>query len=153
MGLLLLAVGIFVIRRHGVGHAHSSEGLFGILDLLFGLLDSGFQIIWCLISSIMLVAGIACLRSHRRNAGVEQRLIGSPTGISLKRLRHGTVVEEKTFERRLFRDIRATVSGSANGKSMKRIEMILGDRSETIANWVAGEKADALVEEVRQAMR
>jgi len=45
------------------------------------------------------------------------------------------------------------VSGSVNGKPMKRIEMILGDRSETIANWVAGEKADALVEEVRQAKR
>lgn len=153
MGLLFLGVGLFVIRPHGMGHAHSSEGFFRILDLMFGLLDSGFQVIWCLISTIMLVAGIACLRSHQRNVGVEQRLVGSPNSISLKRFRHGTVIEEKTFERRLFRDIRATVSGSANGKSMKRIEMILGDRSETIANWVAGEKADALVEEVRQAMR
>jgi hypothetical protein len=62
-------------------------------------------------------------------------------------------VEEKTYERRLYRDIRATDTGSDNRKSIKRIEMILGDRSETIANWVAGEKADALVEEVRQAMR
>ncbi len=153
MGLLFLGVGIFLIKPIGMGHAHSSEGFFTIFNRLFSLLGSGFQIVWCLISTIMLVSGIACLRSHRRNAGVEQRLIGSPTGISLKRLRHATVVEEKTFERRLFRDIRASVMGSVNGKPMKRIEMILGDRSETIANWVAGEKADALVEEVRQAMR
>lgn len=153
MGAAFLAVGIFLIKPVGGGSSGHAPGIFRVLELLFSVLDSGFRIVWCLFSTIMLVAGTFCLRSHRRNAGVEQRLVGSPTSISLKRLRHGTVIEERTFERSRFRDIRATVSGSVNGRPMKRIELILGDRSETIANWVAGEKADALVEEVRQAMR
>jgi len=152
MGVAFLAVGIFLIKPVGGASSGHAPGFFRVLELLFSVLDSGFRIVWCLFSTIMLVAGIVCLRSHRRNSGVERRLVGSPSSIALKCIRHGTVIEEKTFERRLFRDIRATVSGGVNGKPMKRIEMILGDRSETIANWVAGEKADALVEEVRQAM-
>jgi len=153
MGVAFLAVGIFLIKPVGGASSGHAPGFFRVFELLFNVLDSGFRIVWCLFSTIMLVAGIVCLRSHRRNAGVERRLVGSPGSIALKCIRDGTVIYEKTFDRSQLRDIRATVSGGVNGKPMKRIEMIVGDRSETIANWVAGEKADALVEEVRQAMR
>lgn len=153
MGMGFLCVGIFFIKPIGGAPSSHAPGFFRMVELLFDLLGSGFRIIWCIISTIMLVSGIACLRSHARNSGIERRLVGTPTGIAIQKLRHTAVQEEKVFERSLFRDIRVSVTGSVNGKPMKRIELILGDRSETIANWVAGEKADALVEEVRQALR
>jgi hypothetical protein len=35
---------------------------------------------------------------------------------------------------------------------MKRVELIVGDRAEKIANWMGGDDADTLVTDVRNAL-
>ena len=49
-------------------------------------------------------------------------------------------------------DIRTSNSGHINGKVRKRIELIVGDKVEEIVNWMDGEQADAIAEELRSAL-
>lgn len=82
----------------------------------------------------------------------ETRIDGSISDIAIRTSRHGLILKERVFPRASVTEIRSSVSGSSNGKAMKRIELIGGDQAETIARWIDGDKADALVEEVRRPL-
>ena len=83
----------------------------------------------------------------------ETRIEGTDSEIAIRIARHGRVLKERAFTRATVADIRSSVSGSSNGKTMKRVELIVANKSELVSRWTDGVKADEFVKEVRQVMR
>lgn len=82
----------------------------------------------------------------------DRRIEGNEAEISIRTYRNGLILEDRSFPRNQVHDIRGTVSGSSNNKSMKRVELIVGDKAEKITSWMDGDLADQLIAEVRAAL-
>lgn len=157
--VLLLVIGtlfVFVGTRIPTGH-QSPPGAGGsgdteIFDLVFEFATQGFQGIWMLVSGIIALVGLVMLLVQLKLRGKETRLEGTGSEISIRTYRHGLVIENQTFPRTSVTDLRCSPSGSSNGKPMKRIELVVGDKAEKIAWWIDGDLADAFVAEALGAL-
>jgi hypothetical protein len=61
-------------------------------------------------------------------------------------------LENRSFPRDQVYDIRGIITGASSNKSMKRVELIVGNKTEKIAGWMDGDLADQLIQEVRDAL-
>jgi hypothetical protein len=149
MGVCFLGVGVFVIDHTPIT---GSEGAARIFDLVFHLFTEGFRGIWLLMSGLMTASGITLLFFHLRSRRRETRLEGTDSEISIRVYQHGRVLRDRTFPRPSVTDLSSSVSGSSNGKPMKRIELITADSAEKLAWWIDADLADAFVTEARAAL-
>lgn len=152
IGVAFVCIGIFVIDWETGKTAEKAPSAIKVFDFVFSLMTGGFRVIWTLMSGLMAVGGIGLGTWLVRTRGQETRVEGSDSEIAIRTTRHGRVLKERVFPRAQVSDIRTSVSGSSNNRTMKRVELIVGDKAEKIAGWIDGEQADALVEEVRRAL-
>lgn len=143
MAAVFIGLGLFVIPNH-----HGSSSGPGI----FKMLDVGFRTIWLTMSSLFFLIGLGVTIASLRKLGTETRIEGTTRHIAVRTMKKGIVLKEQLFDRAQVRDIRASETGQTNGKPMKKLELIVGDKAERIAWWMDGEKADAVVDEVRAAL-
>lgn len=152
IGVLLAIIGTKVIEDFQTPAGKDGSTGTAVFDLLFGLATGGFDGLWLMGSWTMVLVGLVMLFFHFRSREKETRLEGTELEISIRSYRNGRVLEDRTFPRTSVTDIRCSVSGSSNGKPMKRVELIVGDKAEKLAWWVDGELADAFVAGVRAAL-
>lgn len=151
IGVVFLVFGFFMNRDQCAGSSHAS-GFADVFDVVFSLLNGGFRLIWCLISIGMFVGGVGCLTKAIRDRGVEIRLEGDERQLALRKTRKGLPLSEQVFPREEFRGIRASNAGQMNGRTMMKIELLLGNRVEKIAGWLEESRASAVVAEIKRAM-
>ncbi|MES2659029.1 MAG: hypothetical protein V4689_10460 [Verrucomicrobiota bacterium] len=152
MGTGFVCVGIFVLDDQ-VGPAEKNlPAAIQVFDFLFTFMSQSFRIIWTLMSGVMAAAGMYLLVWLSRARTKETRIEGTASEIAIRTFRHGRILKERLFPRASVTDIRSSVSGSSNGKTMKRVELIVAGKSELVSRWLDGEQADEIVEEVRRAM-
>ncbi len=151
MGIAFFCIGLFVMEGNELPR-DQSEGAGYWFVMVFALFENGFRAIWLLISGFFALTGIGIFVATVRKVGLDQRIEGSRAAIAIRTYKRGFMTDEKSFPRDQVADIRASESGHDNGTPMKRIELIVGDRAERIADWLDGEKAEAIISEVREAL-
>lgn len=128
----------------------------GFICLAFTVMEReswiGFRGIWLVFNSLFISLGLGILGTALLGRGKERRIEGNASEISIRTYRNGLIIEDKSFPRRIVTDIRASVSGNSNSTTMKRVELIVGDRAEKLVSWVDAGEADALVRQVREAL-
>jgi hypothetical protein len=150
VGIGFVFIGIFLIKGESLPQGHNgSGGIFAWVDFLFA---NGFRTIWTLFSSLCAMLGLGMTYSTFRAMGRDQRIEADEKEVSIRTYRKGLILENRSFPRDQVYDIRGTNSGSSNGKTMKRVELIVGNKTEKIASWMDGDLADQLIEGVRDAL-
>jgi hypothetical protein len=128
----------------------------GFVCLAFTVMDReswiGFRGIWLVFNSLFISFGLGILGKALLDRGKERRIEGNATEISIRTYRNGLILKDRSFPRREVMDIRASVSGNSNSTTMKRVELIVGDRAEKLASWIDAGEADALVRQVREVI-
>lgn len=152
IGIAFVCIGIFVLDGEKMPAGSGQEGGAYVFDLVFALFGNGFRFIWLMISSLFVLIGLGMALSILMGGGSERRIEGNSTEISIRTYKRGLIVKDQSFPRNQVTDIRTSASGSSNGRTMKRIELIVGNKAERIASWVDGDAADELIEEVRAAI-
>lgn len=152
MGIVFAFVGTRIDEDFQKPAGTEGPRWFRLIEQMFHFTAGGFQGIWMLVSAVIALAGILMLVLHLRSQGKETRLEGTDSEISIRTFRYGRILRDRTFPRSSVTDIRCSGSGSSNGKPMKRIELIVGDKAEKIAWWIDGDIADAFVSEARGAL-
>ena len=147
IGIAFVYLGIFVIEGDSI--PKEQQGKHGAFEWFFFLMANGFRTVWTLFSSVFAVIGIGMTYSTIRTMGKDRRIEGNEEEVSIRTYRKGLTLENLSFPRNSVHDIRATHSGSSNGKAMKRVELVVGNKTEKIANWMDGDMADQLIEKVR----
>ncbi len=145
-GFGFVCIGIFVIDGEPLPDEMSAFRLFHFL------LENGFRTVWILFCSIFILIGLGMTFSTLRAMNKDRRIEGNEAEISIRTYRNGLILEDRSFPRNQVHDIRGTISGSNNNKSMKRVELIVGEKAEKIASWMDGDMADQLIQEVRSAL-
>lgn len=148
IGIGFVCLGIFAVE----GEPFPKDQSGGIITWIHFLFANGFRTIWTLISSVFAVAGVWMTISTLKGVGKDRRIEGSESQIFLRTYQNGLVTNEKSFSREQVHDIRGTESGKSNGTTMKRVELIIGDKTEKIASWMDGDLADKLIREVKEAL-
>ena len=152
IGGSFIFVGLKFLNDHSPRGTSDEPAVISAISTLFNVLDHGFQGIWVAMATLMAIGGLSlCIYLLRQRHDVK-KLEGNDSEIALRTYRLGRVWKEKTFPRQRVADIRASTSGSSNGKTMKRLELIVGNNVEPLARWIDGEAADALVAEVRAGL-
>lgn len=82
----------------------------------------------------------------------EVRLEGHETQVALRTYQHGRVIKEKSYPRATVSGVRATHAGNMNGRTMKRIDLIVEGRAQRITRWTDGEAADVWAADVCRAL-
>lgn len=149
-GIGFVCIGIFLID--GESFPESQKGVEKAFSWVSFLFANGFRTIWILFCSIFAFIGIGMTYSTLRAIKKDRRIEGNEAEISIRTYRNGLILDDRSFPRNQVHDIRGTVSGSSNNKSMKRVELIVGDKAEKIASWMDGDLADQLIAEVRAAL-
>ncbi len=152
IGVVFIIVGVRLIDPPRSSSGTDAPAVFDFFEMVFGLMTFGFRGIWLLMSSIVALAGASMIVWLVKNRGQEMRIEGSDSEISLRTYSRGLVLKDRSFPRASVSDIRASVSGSSNNQSMKRLELIVGDKAEKLVNWIDGTIADEIVVEVRRAL-
>jgi hypothetical protein len=153
MGIGFVVVGIIFLGNSGFGSSPKNEPLiFKLIGKFFGVVDHTFRFIWLSMSTAMAGGGIYLTYRLMCGQGKESRIEGNSSEIAIRTYKHTLMIKERVFPRESVTDIRSSVSGSSNGRSMKRVELIVGNKAEKVASWIEGEKADVLLGEVRHAM-
>ena len=152
VGVVFLCIGIFFIEGESMPGKADGEGAGHIFSLVFSLMGNGFRVIWMLLASFFTLLGIAISVALARDAGKEKRIEGNAGEVSIRSYKRGMIVEQRFFPRSQVTDIRTFKSGSSGSTVMKQVELIVGEKVEKIANWIDGEKADALAGKVRDAL-
>ncbi|RYD19409.1 MAG: hypothetical protein EOP88_19050 [Verrucomicrobiaceae bacterium] len=152
MGAVFAVAGTFINGSALKPSESDDRGLARTIEQVFHLATQGFLGIWMLISGIIALVGIVMLVVHLKSQGKETRLEATDSEISIRTFKYGRILQDRTFPRSAVTDIRCSGSGSSNGKPMKRIELIVGEKADKIAWWIDGDLADAFVSEVRGAL-
>jgi hypothetical protein len=111
-----------------------------------------FRTVWLAMDGLFFLLCLSGIVSALRNLGVETRLEGDTRHLTLRKVKKGLTLKETVFERSEFRDIRASAFGTNNGREMKRVELLIGDKAHRLASWMDGAKADEFVAEARRAI-
>ncbi len=125
---------------------------FQLLESTFALIGNLFRCIVLLVGGSAVACGIFMIIRVFRKHGQETRFEGNESTITIRRLRRGRVLAEKSFSRVAVSDIVSSVSSSTGGITSKRIQLIIADKAETVATSITADQADAVVAEIRQAM-
>jgi uncharacterized membrane protein len=153
MGALFL----FVISRfwetESLASDQAAPGFIRFFDMLFGLLGNSMRVLFILIGGGMVAGGCSLIVWVIRVHGQQTQIEGSDTLISVRRLKQHRVLSERTFPRAAVTDIRSSVCGATHGIVSKRVQLIVGDTAETVASSITSDQADAMVTEVRRALR
>lgn len=155
MGVVLMVMALVFIAMTSVmfdGFPDLPGKSVDWFDRIFGFLTGGFVTIWILFNSMFGLIGLGMVITEIRSRGIEKRLEGTEAEISFRSYRHGRVIRDRTFPRQTVTGIRASASGSSNGKTMKRVELIAGDTAEKLAWWIDGDLAEQFVTEARAAL-
>jgi hypothetical protein len=152
IGVVFIVVGLRLIDPPRSSSGSDTSAAFDFFEMIFGLMTFGFRGMWLLMSSIVALAGASMIVWLVKSRGQEMRIEGSDSEISLRTYSRGLVLKDRSFPRASVSDIRASLSGSSNGKSMKRLELIVGDKAEKMVNWIDGTIADEIVVQVRRAL-
>ncbi len=147
MAVGFIFVGIFLIEGEPLPKNRENSGDF--FQLFISLFSNGFRGIWLLMSTAFAGIGIAVLVASLRCIGQERRIEGNSTEVSIRTYKRGLIVKDKSYPRSAITDIRSSKTGYSNGSTMKRIELIVGNKVERIASWAEGDEADEMVAEVR----
>lgn len=153
----LVGIGFLVFVTKFFHDAPSSAGKnaplsIWIFDSIFYLAEHGFQLVATLAGGAMVITSIILLIHLLRSPNSVRKLEGNSVEIAIRSYRHSLVWKEQTFPRTNVTDVRASQSGSSGEKIMKRLELIVGNQVVKLASWVDGEKADAVVREVRAVL-
>ncbi len=144
VAIVFLCIGISVLE---------GDPLFGSeKGFIAALSSNGFRCAWLLLNSVFTGLGIFVFVTNISGAGKDRRIEGNSAEISIRTYKRGLVVDDKSFPRRSITDIRAISSGGSHGNTWKRIELIVGDKSEKLGSWVDGDTADEVVRELRAAL-
>lgn len=159
VAIMLMVIGVtfivvwFKFLNEPAPRGTSDEpAIIALISRLFDLLSTAFQGIWVFSAVAMAVGGFYLFIRLLRERHHVRKLEGNDSEITVRTYRHGRVWKEKTFPRPEVSDIRASTSGHSNGKTMKRLELIIGNKAESLASWIDGDAADALVAEVRAGL-
>lgn len=148
IGLAALAVGIF----DDFGFSSGEGRLNDWFDRVFAVLFNLFRLVPILVGLVFAGIGGAFLHNTWNRSGREIRLEGDETQVALRTYRLGRIIREEPFARPTVSRAVASHSGSVNGKSMKRIDLMVDGRAHKLAGWVTGDQADAWVENVNRAL-
>lgn len=153
IGLVFIGVGIFLIDGKGsTSPANDDPAFVRVFDFVFDLLTQGFRTIWLLASTAMAGGGIWLWAHLFRSRRIERRLEGDSTTVALRKYRRGLVLSEQTWPRGDIKAVRSTSSGHSNGKPMKKISLLAGEKEITLAWWVDADAADAVVDQATAAL-
>ncbi|MCP5544650.1 MAG: hypothetical protein H7A49_12170 [Akkermansiaceae bacterium] len=153
MGVAFVCIGIFVIDGGDFPAPDKNAPVFvRIFDFVFDLLSQGFRGIWILFSTVMAAGGLWLTTHLLRTRRIERKLEGDSTTVALRKYRRGLVLSEQTWPRGDVKALRSSGSGHSNGKPMKRITLLAGNKEVTLASWVEGDAADAVVNEAKAAL-
>lgn len=152
MGVGFIGAGIFLIDQDTGLAEKDAPGFVRAFDFFFKTMSQSFRLIWTLMSGVMAAGGLSLLVWLYKTRDQETRIEGTDSEIAIRTSRHGLVLKERAFPRPSVADIRSSVSGSSNGKTMKRVELIVANKAEPVARWIDGEKADELVDQVRRVL-
>jgi len=152
MGAIFLLVGVgliaFIVSRNFDLPKPEREGAGWFV--IFDMISSLFDLIPIMMGLFFAGMGGAMLLSSR--PGREMRLEADETQVALRTYQAGRVIKEQSFPRGSVTGVRATRMGDANGKPMKRIDLIVDGRATRITRWTDGEVADVWVRDVCLAL-
>ena len=152
MGIGFLIIGfVFIADDPSSGPASGGSFISG-MSRLFDILDSVFLVVWSVISASAAIAGLVWLIHLFRSRNVERRIEGSAAQVSIRSYRHGLVVKDDSYPRDSISAVRSSVSGSSNEQSLKRVELIAGEKAVRLVSWHDGDRADDLVAELRSSL-
>jgi hypothetical protein len=152
IGVSFIFVGLKFLDDRPFRTTTNEPAFFAAISTLFNTLHHGFQGLWVVAATLMALGGLTLTTYLFRERHSVKKLEGNASEIAIRTYRHGRVWKEKTFPRQEVADIRASTSGSSNGKTMKRLELIIGNKAEPLARWIDGDAADAIVHEVRAGL-
>ncbi len=150
IAITFMGIGIFVLDGDPLPEPNENQAY--LPDLISAFFSNSFRAIWLSLNIFFAVLGAYTLVAGLRTLSQDRRIEGTPSDISIRIYKRGLVFEEKSFPRNTISGVRASSSGMSHDKSMKRIELIVGDRSEKISSWIDGDEADELVLVVRTAL-
>jgi Integral membrane protein (DUF2244) len=148
IGLGAIVFGLFDgqdFARFGKEDAHWIPKVF---DAVFSI----FSLIPIIVGVVFSGVGVLIVRSTWAGGKGEVRLEGDETQVALRTYQHGRVIKEEAFPRSSVSGVRATHTGSMNGKPMKRIDMIVDGKARRITMWTAGDTADVWAADVTRAL-
>jgi hypothetical protein len=151
IGITFVTVGIFFMHSRPP-QAEIDPTAASAMAHGFRGVSVAFQIMWTAISSLFALGGLTRLVWLWRTRGQELRLEGNDSEVAVRTFAHGLVIKERSYPRTSVTGFRTSVNGSSSGRTKKRIEMFIGNKSETLAHWVDEEKADAFATEARGAL-
>ncbi len=152
MGCGFVWIGIYLLHPETGTSDQKSLGAFRAIEFLFDLINNSFRTIWILMSCGMAAIGLTIILWLNRTKNRETLIEGSDSEIAIRTTQHGRVLKERVFPRANVSGIRSSTSGTSNGKAMKRLEIHVAGKAETVSHWIDGEKADELAEKVRNAL-
>lgn len=151
-GIGFVCVGIFLIDGEPWPDSSGGSGPGEWFSLISFLFANGFRTFWILFSSVFAVIGVSVTVAALRGMGSERRIEGNAAEVSIRTYKRGLVLKDQSFPRAQVADMRTSNSGHNNGKPMKRVDLIVGDKVVKIASWMDGDAADAMAAEVREAL-
>jgi hypothetical protein len=154
LAILLMIVGVAFLF---IGFRYLPDAPSGIRNddplalvfRMFDVLSHGFNLVWTISAMAMVVGGLFLTYRLQRSRHLIKKIEGTASDIAIRSYRHGRVWKETSYPRQQVTDIRSSESGQINGRPMKRLELIVGDKVESLASWIEGDAADSVVAEVR----
>lgn len=154
LGVFFLLMGIGGITMgisHGSDFAERGKDV-DWFSLVFELISGLASLIPIFVGLIFGGLGVFIIMSTRSAHDQETRLEGDEMQVALRTYRQGRIIKEKSFPREAVSEVRATNSGSSNGKTMKRIDLIVNGKAQKISMWTEGEVADVWAADVSRAL-
>jgi hypothetical protein len=152
MGTGFFIVGIKFLGNDLFGPSDDEPGFFKVIETFFDVLGHVFQFIWLSFSSAMAGGGIYLTYRLLQGRNQETRFEGNSSEIAIRDYKHNLMIKERVFPRDAVTDLRSSVSGSSNNRTMKRVELIVSGKAEKIASWIESGKADEMLDEGRRAL-
>lgn len=155
LGVVFLLMGIGAIAMgisHGPDFPDSGKDGVDWFALVFELIFGLASLIPIIVGVIFGGLGVFIILGTRSVHDLETRLEGDEAQVALRTYRQGRIIKEKSFPREAVSEVRATNSGSNNGKAMKRIDLIVSGKAQKISMWTEGEVANVWVADVSRAL-
>ncbi|WP_411827762.1 hypothetical protein [Luteolibacter sp. AS25] len=152
VSILFLVLGLFVMDTGFPSTVPTAWDAEELINFLKDLFSSTFRTLWLCFSTLIACVAVYLFFKALGERGQEKRIEGNEAEVSLRTYKRGLVLKDRSFPRSRVTDIRATNSGSQNGRPMKRVDLIVTLEAIKIAGWMDGDEADALVAEVREAL-
>jgi hypothetical protein len=151
LGSLFLFVAIRFMRFETLKLESREPLFFRLLEWIFSIIGNVGFIAVTLIALAILGGGVALIVRAIRKNGREISVDGDESVIVVREFRKGHAGAERVFQRCEVTGLRASIHSQTGGILSKRIELLMGDASETIAAPVHSDEADAILAELNEA--